>query len=551
MRKRTYSNVLCGALLCLVGAGSYAAPTPFDLDVNAAIDDGLQYLRDQNVFASSGWSQRQARGLAVLALLEKRASADPGSDPLGYANSSAADQALARTAVGLILTDTNYGAPRTFYAYTHGENLMALSLYANTGGPEVNSPPNMTLRAAIDKMVDETLANQTIGGANDGFWGYYGAGSDSSTTQFAIAGLTAAKSYYLTNGDPGGRAALIDVATARTAAKYAANRSSAGGTTAGAGHGYRISGYNPSYQQTASGLWCQMLGGAGLNDVSVQDYLDWQQVNYNYETINASYNFWKQSYYYYLWSSSKAYELIEGAGVLPAAGNIDPHDLGTLPSVGIFLDRAGTRLAHRDPTADTRPAPRGPGAAGYYNAETQRWYYDYAYSLMTQQDAAGRFTANSPLTGGGSVNHSCWNTYVCQSYAILVLQRSIGGACLDTDGDGICDSDDNCPNTPNPGQEDADGDGVGDVCDNCENTPNPNQEDSDGDGIGDACEITMCDLDGDGDIDRADIGLIARLRGQTVPPADPLADFNGDGVISVNDMRGCVLQCTLPRCVSP
>ncbi len=60
--------------------------------------------------------------------------------------------------------------------------------------------------------------------------------------------------------------------------------------------------------------------------------------------------------------------------------------------------------------------------------------------------------------------------------------------CQDDDGDGICDADDNCPDTPNPGQEDGDGDGVGNACDNCPNTYNPDQKDSDGDGIGDACE---------------------------------------------------------------
>jgi hypothetical protein len=58
----------------------------------------------------------------------------------------------------------------------------------------------------------------------------------------------------------------------------------------------------------------------------------------------------------------------------------------------------------------------------------------------------------------------------------------------DTDGDGIGDSLDNCPSTPNPTQADTDGDGVGDACDNCPTVANPGQEDSDGDGIGDACE---------------------------------------------------------------
>jgi hypothetical protein len=95
----------------------------------------------------------------------------------------------------------------------------------------------------------------------------------------------------------------------------------------------------------------------------------------------------------------------------------------------------------------------------------------------------------------------------------------------DSDGDGIPDSEDNCPNKPNgpdlgtcsstsdkPGgnctsdadcangcssnglcikdQRDADSDGVGDVCDNCPTTCNPQQLDADTDGSGDLCDTT-------------------------------------------------------------
>jgi hypothetical protein len=40
-----------------------------------------------------------------------------------------------------------------------------------------------------------------------------------------------------------------------------------------------------------------------------------------------------------------------------------------------------------------------------------------------------------------------------------------GLSFIDSDGDGIQDADDNCPETPNPDQADADGDGIGDACD--------------------------------------------------------------------------------------
>jgi hypothetical protein len=59
---------------------------------------------------------------------------------------------------------------------------------------------------------------------------------------------------------------------------------------------------------------------------------------------------------------------------------------------------------------------------------------------------------------------------------------------VDTDGDGIADPVDNCPNTPNANQADADADNHGDVCDNCPTVSNGGQDDTDGDGDGDVCD---------------------------------------------------------------
>ena len=51
---------------------------------------------------------------------------------------------------------------------------------------------------------------------------------------------------------------------------------------------------------------------------------------------------------------------------------------------------------------------------------------------------------------------------------ILFLMTFTGEVrSVDFDGDGIPDSNDNCPQNYNPGQTDIDIDGIGDICDSC------------------------------------------------------------------------------------
>ncbi len=104
---------------------------------------------------------------------------------------------------------------------------------------------------------------------------------------------------------------------------------------------------------------------------------------------------------------------------------------------------------------------------------------------------------------------------------------------LDTDGDGIPDTGDNCPTTANVSQADMDGDGVGDACDNCPSDPNPDQLDINHDNWGNACEL-MGDWNRDGHVDDADWTLWADSYGRNDGVWEN-GDGNGDHVVDDAD----------------
>lgn len=61
--------------------------------------------------------------------------------------------------------------------------------------------------------------------------------------------------------------------------------------------------------------------------------------------------------------------------------------------------------------------------------------------------------------------------------------------------------------------------------------------------------LEKCDVDKDGDIDKIDLSLISKARGQTALPGDP-RDSDGDGKITPNDVKVCTQLCTRPSCAT-
>lgn len=108
----------------------------------------------------------------------------------------------------------------------------------------------------------------------------------------------------------------------------------------------------------------------------------------------------------------------------------------------------------------------------------------------------------------------------------------------DFDDDGVEDGQDNAPFDFNPDQLDSDGDGIGDVADFCPNEAAPTvdgvviQRDTDGDGLGDECDP---DADDDGVANESDNCRLVINPAQT----DTDDDGAGDACDDNDDDDGC------------
>ena len=116
---------------------------------------------------------------------------------------------------------------------------------------------------------------------------------------------------------------------------------------------------------------------------------------------------------------------------------------------------------------------------------------------------------------------------------------------LDSDKDGVADCNDGCPNDPNktnPGtcgcgvsDEDSDGDGSPECIDNCPDDPNKSDPGNCGCGVPETDVFGDLDCDGDYDIDDIRLGMANFGIEEAEDDACP-ADVDGDGSIGFSDV---------------
>jgi cysteine-rich repeat protein len=131
---------------------------------------------------------------------------------------------------------------------------------------------------------------------------------------------------------------------------------------------------------------------------------------------------------------------------------------------------------------------------------------------------------------------------------VMVAMIAVGGFLfanftlatdVDSDGDGIYNSSDNCVDVANLDQADADGDYVGNACDNCPNVANLDQADADGDGVGDSCD--NCSAVANADQRDADADRIGDVCDNCVNNSNSLQnDDDGDGIGNACDQYNCI-----------
>ena len=168
---RKISTAIIAYLLAVTPAAAQVL-TAFEQDINAAVEDGVVWSINANLFTNG----TSGTGQNLLAMLEQGTIAQQG----GYDDLPPARQALAEQAARTLCDGGAFAGRGGFSAYYDGQSLMALGLMGRTGSPQNPAGSARSITAAIDRMTDRTIANQATSGGAMGYWNYTSPGDDSS-----------------------------------------------------------------------------------------------------------------------------------------------------------------------------------------------------------------------------------------------------------------------------------------------------------------------------------------------------------------------------------
>ncbi len=173
----------------------------------------------------------------------------------------------------------------------------------------------------------------------------------------------------------------------------------------------------------------------------------------------------------------------------------------------------------------------------------------FSAGAISAQAAEGRFydPSNAASKDGKTIGYELFKTIGCPGRQLLDVPCKEPKP-VDSDGDGVVDGKDKCPNTPagrkvdaNGCELDSDGDGVVDALDKCPNTPAGRKVNADG------CEL---DSDGDGAVDALDKCPNTPAGVKVDAQGCPL-DSDGDGVPDYLDKCPTVPAATTDGCPPP
>ena len=178
-----------------------------------------------------------------------------------------------------------------------------------------------------------------------------------------------------------------------------------------------------------------------------------------------------------------------------AAGTRTPSDAPTSPLEGDAS--SGNALTEGDSESDDTLEPSDASLSGESDADAQAADTTSLEEVSGSEDTGGDEEVTSGDAGppGGADSQPSGDDAGGEPSAEDATEADAGAgddadvpSLSDSDGDGIDDATDNCPELFNSEQGDSDGDEVGDLCDNCVDVPNSDQVNSDEDVYGDACD---------------------------------------------------------------